>query len=176
MNERFAEMLREGGKSNSLGRVNEVIEQVLHNKDTLEELYRCMFDDDAWVRMRAADALEKVCRQHPDWLNPYIDRFSDDSLLESTQPSIRWHIAQIYQHVELTDKQRATAMKWLVDQISTSDVDWIVAANSMDTLAYFVEIGSFSRKELIKLLHIQQNHKSNAVVKRATKLLAQISS
>ncbi len=76
MDGNFVEMLAVGGKSNSLGRVNEVIEIVLHNEPRLNELYDCLFDKDAWIRMRAADALEKVCREHPDWLMPYIDRFS----------------------------------------------------------------------------------------------------
>ena len=86
MIEKFTEMLRAGGHANSLGRVDEAIELVLHDRSRLDELYECLFDQDAWVRMRAADALEKVCRKHPDWLLPYIDKFQSE-LTASTQPS-----------------------------------------------------------------------------------------
>ena len=55
--------------------------------------------------------------------------------------------------------------------LSSKDVDWIVAANSMKTLAQFTKDGSFSKTQMISLLKIQQQHKSNAVIKRATKLL-----
>lgn len=171
MKEKFVDMLAVGGKANSLGRVNDVIEIVLHDKKRIQELYECMFDDDAWVRMRAADALEKVCRVHPEWLLPYIDKFSQD-LADSTQPSIQWHLAQIYEQVELTDAQKQTAITWLKKILSSKDADWIVAANAMDTLGKFTQDGSFSKSEMALLLKIQQNHKSNAVVKRAAKWLA----
>lgn len=171
MIERFADILTGGGHANSLGRTVEVIEIVLRDKSRLDELYACLFEDDAWVRMRAADALEKICREHPDWLLPYIDKFADE-LWSSTQASIQWHLAQIYEQVTLTDMQRHGAEQWLSSLLSTKDVDWIVAANAMDTLVKFTGEGSFPRDKMIKLLKTQQHHKSNAVIKRATKHLA----
>lgn len=173
MTERFPEMLQVGGHANSLGRVNEVIDAVLQDSARLDELYVCMFHEDAWVRMRAADALEKICREHPDWLLPYIDKFADE-LHASTQPSIQWHLAQIYEQVELTDKQRRRVQEWLRLLLSTKDVDWIVAANAMDTLMKFTKDGSFPQSEMITLLNVQQHHKSNAVIKRANKFLAEL--
>ena len=76
MNESFAEILRVGGRSNSLGRTVEVIETVLADHSRVEELYNCLFQDDAWLRMRAVDALEKICRKHADWLAPYIKQIA----------------------------------------------------------------------------------------------------
>lgn len=174
MNENFAEMLTAGGHANSLGRVNEIIEIVLNDRSRLDELYSCLSDDDAWVRMRAADALEKICREHPDWLLPYIDKLQAD-FATSTQPSIQWHMAQIYEQVDLTDKQKQKAIHWLSNLLSNKDVDWIVAANAMDTLAKFTKEGSFALADLVPLLKTQQEHKSNAVVKRANKWLAELS-
>jgi hypothetical protein len=167
-------MLAVGGKSNSLGKVGEVVELVLHNRSRIDELYGCLFDEDAWIRMRAADALEKVCREHPDWLLPYIDRLSG-KLAASTQPSIQWHLAQIYGQIDLTSKQKSFAIRWLKNLLSTEEVDWIVAANAMDTLARFIRDDSLPVAELIPLLKIQQKHKSSAVVKRANKLLTELS-
>lgn len=163
-------MLAVGGASNSLGKVSEVIELVLSDKSRLEELYGCLFNDDAWIRMRAADALEKVCRVHPDWLLPYIDRLFKD-LATSTQPSIQWHMAQIYRQVELSDTQLHFAIQWLEEWLSSKDVDWIVAANAMETLAKFTGDGLLPKERLVALLKIQQHHKSQAVVRRADKLL-----
>jgi len=174
MKEDFATVLTEGGKTNSLGRANEVIDAVLQDKSRLDELYDCLFHEDAWARMRAADALEKVCRVHPEWLEPYIDKFADE-LASSTQPSIQWHLAEIYAQVKLTEPQKQFAINWLANLLSTPDVDWIVAANSMKTLVQFTKDGSFPLQKMMHLLEIQQHHKSNAVVKRATKLLAELS-
>lgn len=170
MSEHFTDMLAVGGKANSLGRVNDVIENVLEDQGRLEELYGCLFNEDAWVRMRAADALEKVCRQHPAWLLSYIDRFFED-LSTSTQPSIQWHLAQIYRQVALTDSQKRVVVRWLAQLLSSKDVDWIVGANAMDTLGQFTKEGAFAVADFAPLLKIQQHHKSNAVVKRANKWL-----
>ncbi len=171
MIERFDEMLMAGGKSNSLGRVNEVIALVLVDRSRLDELYNCLFVEDAWARMRAADALEKVCRQHPEWLVDYIDRFFSD-LADSTQPSIQWHLAQIYAQVQLSTAQKRTVIAWLKHILASPQVDWIVAANAMDTLVQFAQDGSVSVAQVIPLLKVQQKHKSKAVIRRADKLLA----
>lgn len=170
MPETFSEILTVGGKSNSLGRAEEVIDIVLHDKSRLEELYQCVFDEDAWVRMRAADSLEKVCRVYSSWLEPYIQRFEKE-LASSNQPSIQWHLAQMYAQVRLTDSQQTFAIKWLKKLVSTIEVDWIVAANAMETLAQFARNGKIRHEELILILRIQLGHKSKAVVKRANKLL-----
>ena len=173
MTESFAEILAVGGKTNSLGRANEVIAIVLNDKSTLDELYSCVFDDDAWVRMRAIDAIEKICREKSEWLLPYIDKFQSE-LAASTQPSIQWHLAQIYRQVELTDGQKTNAIQWLKDLLSTTSVDWIVAANAMTTLVQFTKDGSVGMDETIALLELQKTHKSKSVVKRANKLLLEL--
>lgn len=173
MQELFAEVLSVGGKSNSLGRANEVIDVVLQDKTRFGELYDCLFNDDAWVRMRAADCLEKVCRLHPDWIEPYIDRMSKE-LVFSDQPSIQWHIAQIYREVTLTPSQKKFAIGWLKKRLASHKADWIVAANSMDTLAQFVRDGSVPKSEFSALLEIQCQHKSKSVVRRANKLLSEL--
>jgi hypothetical protein len=56
-----------GGNPRSLGRTEEVVTLVLGNGMRLHELYDCLLQDDEIVRMRASDALEKVCRQRPEW-------------------------------------------------------------------------------------------------------------
>ncbi|OGL22146.1 hypothetical protein A2707_02265 [Candidatus Saccharibacteria bacterium RIFCSPHIGHO2_01_FULL_45_15] len=170
MLESFAEILAVGGKSNSLGRTNEVIERVLDDKYRLDELYTCVFNDDAWVRMRAMDAIEKICRQHPDWLLPYIDRFQRDLAL-SDQPSVQWHLAQIYGQVDLNAAQKHVAIQWLKDRLSTTAVDWIVAANAMTTLVQFTNDGSVPKDTTVSLLELQQTHRSKSVVRKAKKLL-----
>lgn len=167
------EMLAVGGKANSLGRVNDVISATLREPSRIEELYQCLFSEDAWVRMRAADALEKICREHPDWLAPYIDRLDHDFSL-STQPSIQWHIAQIYREVELTPTQQKTAATWLTQLLSNKDADWIAAANAMDTLMEWTRDGRYPVEKMITLLEIQKHHKSNAVIKRTTKYLVEL--
>lgn len=174
MQESFADMLSIGGKRNSLGRAGEVVDVVLADKSRLGELYDCVYHQDAWVRMRAVDSLEKVCRVHPDWIRPYVDRLLKD-FSHSTQPSILWHQAQIYTQVQLSAEQQSTVIRWLKGLLSSEEIDWIVAANSMDALVYFTDKRSVERTEALNLLDKQRNHRSNAVKKRAAKLIAKLS-
>ena len=175
MNEAFAAILAEGGKSNSLGRAAEVVQTVLADQSRLEELYDCMSENDAWVRMRAADALEKICRVNPDWLEPYIDRLLND-YSENSQPSIQWHMAQIFEQVNLTPEQEQKIITWMTTRLEDPSVDWIVAANTMDTLVAFNKKGLVPLPETIRLIDRQLTHHSNSVVKRATKILAALDS
>ncbi|MGB4767806.1 MAG: hypothetical protein WBP22_00955 [Candidatus Saccharimonas sp.] len=173
MPETFIVMLAEDGKKNSLGRVNDVINDTLASPARLEELYLAMFAADAWVRMRAADAFEKICRVHPEWIIAYIDRIQAE-LGASQQASIQWHIAQIYCEVELSDLQMKRALSWLETTLKTDKVDWIVAANSMKTLAHFHENGNISTSLFVELITTQTHHQSQTVRKKAEKALLSV--
>lgn len=172
MRELFSDMLASGGHRNSLGRVPEVIAQVLVDKSRLDELYAAIRDsDDAWVRMRAMDAFEKICREYPEWIQPYIDAIQTE-LAASTQASIQWHIAQLYEQLTLSAPQQRTAIAWLKGLLATTDTDWIVAANALQALAHFVRSGDADVADLLAAIHTQQAHRSPAVVRRANKILA----
>ena len=173
MNEDFAAMLAEGGKKNTLGRAEEVVQIVLADQSRLDELYNCLFEDDAWLRMRAIDTLEKVCRVHPEWLKPYVERLLGE-VAAIDQASIHWHLAQMFREVDLTTDQRERAIELMKRNISSNRADWIVASNTMEALAQFATDGTMSVQELIPLLEIQQTHHSKAVVKRATRILDQL--
>lgn len=166
----FEEILLTGGKANSLGRSSEVLARVLADNKLLHDLYECTKNTDAWVRMRAIDVFEKVCRQHPDWIEPYIDKIQQELSDQEQQASIKWHIAEIYMQVKLNETQKQFALNWLTKQLSTTEVDWIVAANSMKALAYFTKQGGFSKSDFARLLAVQKSHKSQVVVKKANKL------
>ncbi len=61
----------QGGDRRSIGRSDEVVAQVLADPALLAPLAEGLLADDPLVRMRAADALEKVTAQHPDWLQAH---------------------------------------------------------------------------------------------------------
>lgn len=174
MTEKFIALLSKDGKKNSIRGVPEVIELILADEARLGDLYRVISHDDPWVRMRAMDAFEKICRVHPEWIEPYIDRIQTE-LSTSTQASIQWHIAEIYPQVNLNDSQKQRALDWLKDNLQSADVDWIVASNTMLSLDHFVRNGDFPAQDFIGLLQIQTSHRSNAVVKRVNKLLKEYS-
>jgi hypothetical protein len=78
-----------GGNPRSLERTEEVVTLVLGNKIRLHELYTCLLEDDEIVRMRASDALEKVCRQRPEWFQAYVPQLLTE-VAPIDQASVQW--------------------------------------------------------------------------------------
>jgi hypothetical protein len=164
--ESFEWILLAGDHTNSLGRAHEVLEFVKQNPRQIEELFQCIFADDPWVRMRAIDTFEKIVRDNPEAARPYVDILIDD-LTQSSQPSIQWHLAQLFAEIQLDQSQTAKALAWLQNRIATTDVDWIVAVNVMKTLLYFKGKNAIDGDVLKELFKIQTEHKSKSVRKKA---------
>lgn len=171
--ESFADILNAGGHANSLGRSGEVVEILKHDPARLNELYDCIFTDDAWVRMRAVDTFEKLVRDNPNLAAPYLESIFKD-LCQTKQPSIQWHIAQIFTEVDLNEDRREHAINWLKDKISTTAVDWIVAVNCMKSLQYFKVQGWVKSDQIKELFEVQLGHKSKSVRKKATQFLKEL--
>jgi len=163
-----------GGNPRSLERTEEVVTLVLGNSTRLNELHACLLEDDQIIRMRASDALEKVCRQQPEWLQPYIPQLLTEIALID-QPSVQWHLAQILGEVELTPQQRVAARDILKRNLAEKK-DWIVVNYSMETLAKLSKNDDQLRTELLTILKglLSDPHKS--IVSRARKLLAALES
>jgi hypothetical protein len=161
-----------GGHHNSLGRTDEVIDAVLADGARLDELFACLDSDDELVRMRAGDALEKICRERPEWFAP---RFDDvlGHMGAIGQPSVQWHVAQILAHLRagLTDEQERRATAHLQRQLERSR-DWIVLNVTMDVLADWARRDSELAAWLAPQLERLTGDERRSVARRAAKRLA----
>lgn len=168
--EAFETILLAGGHRNSLGRSQEVYDIVTSDPGKLDELFSCVYADDAWVRMRAIDTFEKLVRDNPKLAQPYTNKLVED-LTKKDQPSIQWHLAQLFTEIELDAPQLEGALSWLKEKLSTTEVDWIVSANAMKALVYFYNKKLVNLTELTPLLRLQTEHKSKSVRKKAQQFL-----
>ena len=60
-----------GGDRRSIGRVEEVVQDVLSDPSLFRALFKGLSSGDPVIRMRSADAVEKITATHPDYLQPY---------------------------------------------------------------------------------------------------------
>ncbi len=105
-----------GGNRRSIGRSNEVAAQVLAHPTFFPNLMKGLAADDPVLRMRAADAIEKITAQRPDLLHPHKRKIL--AIAGSTnQQEIRWHVALIIPRLKLTTKERAAALDILFDYL-----------------------------------------------------------
>jgi hypothetical protein len=130
----FEEMLT-GGHPNSLGNTVEVVELVLADSARLEELYQCYFSADEVVRLRVSNAMKRICKEYPEWLVPYVDRFLNE-IAKIDQASAQWTLAQLWEALTgfMNDNQLAQAKTHLKYNL-THHNDWIVLNTTMQTLS-----------------------------------------
>lgn len=138
-----------GGDRRSIGRADEVAASVLDGSMEVDGLFEAMFDDDAIVRMRAADALEKVSAQRPEWLHPFRERWLA-RLPDVRQMEVRWHTAQMLPRLRLTPRQlHAVAVPWLVNALC--DRSRIVQVCALQALADLAESNETLRRRVMLL-------------------------
>ncbi len=90
-----------GGDRRSIGRVPEVVRAVSKNTELAGELVVGLVSDDSIIRMRAADALEKVTKERPALLGPFKGVLLS-AAADSDQQEVRWHLAQMLPRLELS--------------------------------------------------------------------------
>jgi len=96
----IAAMLK-GGDRRSIGQANEVKQLVLRQPRRFAELLECFWDEDPIVRMRAADAAEKVTVARPELLKPHKQELLG-LLAQAEQIELRWHLAVLVTRLELS--------------------------------------------------------------------------
>jgi hypothetical protein len=84
----------EGGDLRSIGASNAIVEEALADPGVAETLFGGLVDGKPVVRMRAADALEKIARRNPAVLAGRAQLLL--RLLAAPQPKeVRWHLLQL---------------------------------------------------------------------------------
>ena len=161
----------EGGDRCSLGNSDQVVEEVLIDPSLFEPLFYGMLSDGPVVRMRSADAIEKITAQHPEHLQPYKEKLIKQ-VARIDQQEVRWHVAQMLPRLDLDREERATAVKILLGYLD--DESKIVKTFSLQALADFAERNASLRDQVIELLEESTRTGSPAVRSRGQKLLKRL--
>jgi hypothetical protein len=161
----------EGGDRRSIGRVSKVVAEVLNDPSLLEVVFNAMLSDDPIVRMRSADAVEKITAKHPEYLQPYKKKLIQQ-VAKVDQQEVRWHVAQMFPRLELSKEEQAVVVEILLDYLN--DESKIVKTFSMQALADFAERDAGLRFKVIQLLEELTRTGSPAMRSRGRKLLDEL--
>lgn len=85
------------GDLRSIGKADEAVQDILNDPQLFEEVFEGMLNDDPRVRMRSADALEKVSSKHPEYLQPFKNLLINE-IAKIKQQEVRWHVAQMFSY------------------------------------------------------------------------------
>ena len=159
-----------GGDRRSIGRSNEVVTYVLAHPAHFRHVFDGLAADDAVLRMRAADAIEKISAQRPELLRPYKRKLL--AIAGSTnQQEIRWHAALIIPRLKLTPKERAAALDILFDYLR--DKSSIVKTFAMQAIWDLAAADAKLKAQIIPLIEELTQVGTAAMRARGRKLLRQ---
>lgn len=130
-----------------------------------------MHHADELIRMRAADAAEKLTMTNPQWLQPFKQRLMKLAA-KTEQQELRWHLAQMLPRLELSGGDRkiveATLRGYLEDQSR------IVKTFAMQGLADLAKQDPKLKQSIQPLISFLTRTGSPSMKSRGRKLLLQL--
>ena len=160
-----------GGTRQSLGRSGEAVSVVAERPEEFVALMACLWDEDPVVRMRAADAVEKVTRDRPDLLQPY-KRELPGLAREAVQQELRWHLALMLPRLKMSASERRRAYDSL--RVYLEDRGSIVRTHAMQGLADLARQDAALRAEVVETIRELTRSGTAAMKARGRKLLREL--
>ena len=161
-----------GGDLRSIGRADEVVKDILNDPSLFEIVFEGMVSDDPLIRMRAADAIEKVSSSHPEYLQPYKTKLINE-VSKIDQQEVQWHAAQMFGYLKLTKNERDKIILILFTWLDGSKSN-IVRVFSMQALADIAEKDEKLRSKMVKRLKDMKKKGSPSIASRSKKLLTKL--
>ena len=146
-----------------------MVARVLRQPQLFSELLQCLWNDDAVVRMRAADAAEKISLEKPELLQPFkaeILGLAD----ESQQQEVQWHLALMIPRLQLTVLERRRATRRL--KVYLEGRSSIVKTHALQGLLGLAGEDQEMRTEALQILEEASRNGTAAMKARVRKLLS----
>lgn len=163
--------LLSGGDRRSIGHADKVTAIVSRDLTLFPELMNGLWSEDPLVRMRSADAAEKVTRQNPELLKPYKAELLG-LMAETGQQELRWHLAAMIPRLSLNASERRRAAASFEDYLE--DRSSIVKTFALQGLADLATDDPDLRPSVIELLRAAERGGTPAMRARSRKLLPRL--
>jgi hypothetical protein len=161
----------QGGDRRSIGKSRQVAGRVLADPALFGIVFDGMLDDDPLIRMRCADAVEKITALRPDLLPPYKRKLLRE-VAPIDQQEVRWHVAQLISRLALDRRERRAAAKILTGYLG--DESRIVKTFSMQALADLAEGDADLRPGIVRTIQRLTRTGSPAMRSRGRKVLQEL--
>jgi hypothetical protein len=163
--------LLKGGDRRTIGHADPVAAMVLNDVELFDGLIAGLWSADPLVRMRAADAAEKVTRKHPELLQPYKKELLG-LMTEAEQQELRWHLAVMVPRLVLSAKEQQTVMSALSGYLE--DRSSIVKTFALQGLTDLAQAEPSFQSEVAEILREATRKGTPAMKARSRKLLSQL--
>ncbi len=127
------EQLLQGTDRRSIGNSNTVA-KAIDSQPAFDELFELLFHKDRILVMRAADAIEKVTLNSPNYLAPHKNALIELSS-KASDIELKWHLAQLLPRLSLERKEQNQVWKLLRTWAADSKESKIVRVNALQALS-----------------------------------------
>ena len=162
-----------GGDLRSIGRSNEIVSLVSAKPRLFGELFRALSSGDRLVRMRAADAVEKITLARPNLLRGRARKVLQLAA-RAEEKEFRWHMALLLPRLALSRAQRMAAVDILHDYLR--DRSSIVKTFAMQGLADLAREDRSLMSRVLPLIEKLSENGTPAMRARGRKILKRIGS
>jgi hypothetical protein len=163
----------QGGDRRSIGKSRDVVNEILSHPRLFGVIFDGMSNEDPLVRMRCADAAEKITALRPGLLQPYKRKLLW-KVAPIDQQEVRWHVAQMISRLTLGRRERREAAEILAGYLE--DDSRIVKTFAMQALADLAQQDAELRPGVIRTLKKLTRTGSPAMRSRGQKLLLSLGS
>jgi hypothetical protein len=168
MRQKSIHSLLQGADRRTIGRADEVAGMVPSHPELFTELISGLWSQDPLVRMRAADAAEKVTRRSRKLLQPYKKELLG-LMAESHEQELCWHLAAMVPRLSLTSKERLRAASVLGTYLAHRSS--IVKTFALQGLADLAQQEASLRATVVETLREAVRNGTPAMKARSRKLL-----
>jgi hypothetical protein len=151
-----------------IGRANQVAAMVANDQGLFPRLIAGLWSRNPLVRMRAADAAEKVTRKHRELLQPYKRKLLG-LLTEAQEQELRWHLAVMVPRLGLNAREQRVAISTLNEYLQ--DRSSIVKTFALQGLADLAQAEPAFRPQALEILRAATRNGTPAMKARGRKLL-----
>ena len=160
-----------GGDRRSIGRADQVAAMVSKDPALFPQLIAGLRSEDPLVRMRAADAAEKVTRQHREYLLPHKKELLGLMIVAKEQ-ELRWHLAAMVPRLPLDPSELQVAMSSLSDYLE--DGSSIVKTFALQGMTELAEAEADLRPGVVEILRAATREGTPAMKARSRRLLIRL--
>lgn len=165
--------LLQGTDRRSIGRAAEVVAAVLMDPGRFSEVFNGMMSTDPVVRMRSADAVEKISRTRPELLQPFKGKLIR-RVAGVDQQEVQWHVAQMLPRLNLSRAERSQCLGILKCYLLVRSS--LVRTFALQGLADLAEQAPGLRKEVLEMLETAVAEGPPAMKARGRKLIIRLQS